>query len=196
MSPDFPEGPKHFDSPELSPAPLDNHAPAMDTLDILKRDRFELLSCYLDGEVTAAERKQVENWLATDPEIQCLHARLLKLRHGLQNLPIPTSQPVAQTVEQVFARIDRRPKRRLILGVAGAVAAVVVGALTSVLPGSHFSPQVAEQAPVEQNENDPDALMLALDRPPIDIPKAPAAKSSRQVPQNPGLYANPGQDIR
>jgi len=27
---------------------------------MLKRDRFELLSAYLDGEVTAAERQQVE----------------------------------------------------------------------------------------------------------------------------------------
>ncbi len=166
----------------------------MDTLDILKRDRFELLSCYLDGEVTAAERKQVENWLATDPEIQHLHARLLKLRRGFQSQPVPTSQPVEQMVEQVFDRIDRRPKLRLILGVAGAVAAVVVGALTSVLPGSHFNPQMAEQVPAEQS--DPEALMLALDRPPIDIPKAPAAKSSRQAPQDPGLYASPGQDIR
>jgi len=165
----------------------------MDTLDILKRDRFELLSCYLDGEVTAAERKQVENWLATDPEIQHLHARLLKLRHEFQSQPVPTSQPVEQLVEQVFDRIDRRPKLRLILGVAGAVAAVVVGALTSVLPGSHFNPQMAEQVPAEQS---PEALMLALDRPPIDIPKAPAAKSNRQNPQDPALYTNPNQDIR
>jgi len=193
MGPDFPKGPKHFDSARLSSAPLDNHAPAMDTLDILKRDRFELLSCYLDGEVTAAERKQVENWLATDPETQRLHARLLKLRQGFQSLPIPTSQPAEQMAEQVFARLDRRPKRRLIWGVAGAVAAVVVGALASVLPSSQLlNPQVAE-VPVEQS--DPEALMLALDRPPIDIPKAPATKSNRQAPQGSGLYA-PGQDIR
>ena len=30
---------------------------------MVKRDRFELISAYLDGEVTAAERKQVEEWL-------------------------------------------------------------------------------------------------------------------------------------
>jgi anti-sigma factor RsiW len=33
-------------------------------------ERFELLSAYLDGEVTASERKQVEAWLATDRAFQ------------------------------------------------------------------------------------------------------------------------------
>ena len=39
-----------------------------------QRDRFELLSAYIDGEVTAAERGQIEQWLTTDPEVQCLYA--------------------------------------------------------------------------------------------------------------------------
>jgi hypothetical protein len=45
-------------------------------MDMVKRDRFELLSAYLDGEVTATERKQVEEWLANDASVQCLYARL------------------------------------------------------------------------------------------------------------------------
>jgi anti-sigma factor RsiW len=44
------------------------------------RDRFELLNAYLDGEVTAAERRQIEDWLTTDSTIQCLYARALELR--------------------------------------------------------------------------------------------------------------------
>ena len=39
---------------------------------MMKRDGYELLSAYLDGEVTAAERKQVEEWLANDPTVQSL----------------------------------------------------------------------------------------------------------------------------
>ncbi len=41
-------------------------------MDMYQRDRFELLSAYLDGEVTAAERRQIEQWLATEPEVQSL----------------------------------------------------------------------------------------------------------------------------
>lgn len=44
------------------------HPPASsESLDNLKRDRFELLSAYLDGEVTSSERHQVEDWLRSDP---------------------------------------------------------------------------------------------------------------------------------
>jgi len=41
-------------------------------MDMLKRDRFELLSAYLDGEVTAAERQQVEaGWEMIQKSIIC-----------------------------------------------------------------------------------------------------------------------------
>ena len=41
-----------------------------------KRDCFELLSAYLDGEVTATERKQVEEWFSTDTSVKCLYKKI------------------------------------------------------------------------------------------------------------------------
>jgi len=198
MSPNLPEGPQHPDSPASSSTSFTNPDPAMDALDILKRDRFELLSCYLDGEVSATERKEVESWLVTDPEIQQLHTRLLKLRHGFQNLPAPvTSQSADKTASEVFARIDRRPKLGLILGIAGTAVAVFTGALTGVLPGSQtFSPQVAERAPQAPASNGPEDLMLALERPPVDIPTNPTAKPDHKAPGDAGLYFDPSEGIR
>jgi len=155
---------------------------------MLQRDRFELLSAYLDGEVTAAERKQVEEWLATDPVIKRLYTRLLELRQGLQSMPVPAaSQSVEQTVDAVFKRVNRRPKQILLWGGA-AVAALFVGAVSGFLPGSNaFRPQFA-RSPVEgagatQNAQVPssaqsvnsDALMIALDQPVVEIPKAPVS---------------------
>lgn len=85
-----------------------------------QRDRFELLSAYLDGEVTASERRQVESWLATDAKTQCLYSRLLTLRQGLQTLPIVKSeQSVEQFVDQMTARLNHQP-RRLDLGRFGS----------------------------------------------------------------------------
>ena len=82
-------------------------------MDMLKRDRFELLSAYLDGEVTACERRQVEDWLANDPESQRLYGRLLTLRQGLQTMPVPsTQQSVENTIEQVYQRMHRRSRHR------------------------------------------------------------------------------------
>lgn len=45
----------------------DSPDPCCGARDMEKRDRFELLSAYLDGEVSATERKQVEDWLQPTP---------------------------------------------------------------------------------------------------------------------------------
>ncbi|MEB3338454.1 MAG: Fis family transcriptional regulator [Leptolyngbyaceae bacterium] len=156
----------------------------MATINSLKRDRFELVSAYLDGEVTAAERKQVEEWLATDPVVKRLHKRLLNLRQGLHSMPIPAStQTTDQTANQVFERLDRRPRLRLIWG-GGAIAALFVGAFVSSLPWSRsWMPQMA-QSPVAsplsvavapQSPLLSDGLMIALERPVVAIPKAPVS---------------------
>jgi hypothetical protein len=55
-----------------SPEPMNTQGQS--NVNAFHGDRFELLSAYIDGEVTAAERKQVEEWLATDPTVQQLHA--------------------------------------------------------------------------------------------------------------------------
>lgn len=154
---------------------------SMGAMDMLKRDRFELLSAYLDGEVTASERQQVEKWLDTDPAIQGLYQRLLKLRQNFQGMPIPVSQPVEQTVEQVFARLDRRPKRALILWGGGAVAAVLIGAFTSLISGNEgLLPQLAQSPEAEPSSA---AVMIALDQPVVSIPKV-------AVPANPSVNPN------
>lgn len=133
-----------------------------------KRDRFELLSAYLDGEVTAAERRQVEQWLDNDPVMQKLHDRLLSLRQGMQCLataPVPMSNPEA-TVQQVMQRLERRPRRLAAVGGLTTVAAVFLGAVMA--PMLRVStPQYAE-VPVPAPESA--GLMIALDSPVVEIP--------------------------
>jgi anti-sigma factor RsiW len=86
-------------------------------MDSQQRDRFELLSAFIDGEVTAAERRQVQELLATDPQMQRLHSRLIKLRQGVQKLPVPAPESTAQeTAQQVFSKIDRRRVRQTVYG--------------------------------------------------------------------------------
>jgi anti-sigma factor RsiW len=148
----------------------------------LQRDRFEMLSAYLDGEVTATERRQVEEWLAHDPSVQQLHARLLKLRQAFRVMPAPApSQPVEAAIDQVFAKIDRRPKLDVIWGgrrtrnfaLPLSLAAMFVGAVTvfglnrSNAPGV---PQpIAVQQPAEPTETG--GLMVALDQPVVSMPQ-------------------------
>ncbi|MBD2344964.1 anti-sigma factor family protein [Anabaena subtropica] len=149
---------------------------ATGAMDMVKRDRFELLSAYLDGEVTAAERRQVEDWLANDVAVQRLYSRLLKLRQGIRTMPIPTAQqPPEVTAQQVFAKVNRRSRLAWKFGGA-AVAACVIGAVSSWLPGRQIGiPQLAQQSQEQttQGVSKSDALpMIALNNPVIEIPKA------------------------
>ena len=143
---------------------------------MVKRDRFELLSAYLDGEVTAAERKQVEDWLANDPSVQSLHKRLLSLRQGLRNLPVPQSEKsIEETVDSVITRLRRRSKIVWMFGGA-AVAACVIGSLSSLIPNGESGIVRLASNPLEQTQksssDDGSFPMVALNKPPLPIPKA------------------------
>jgi len=173
----------HNDNFQSSP---NRQPPSSGLLETIQRDRFELLSAYLDGEVTAAERKQVEEWLATDPTVQHLHTRLLKLRQALQTMPVPTSQrSVQETVDQVLSKVDRKPRMALIWGGA-AIAALFVGTVATLFSGDRsFVPQIAKspeqiQSPLAENPSS-ESLLIALDRPLVAIPKAPVAQPGMPV---------------
>jgi hypothetical protein len=51
------------------------------------QEREELLSAYLDGEVSPDERARVDAWLAESPELRQLHDELLATRAGFKSLP-------------------------------------------------------------------------------------------------------------
>jgi Putative zinc-finger len=162
--------------------------------EMVKRDRFELLSAYLDGEVTAAERRQVEEWLANDASVKCLYARLLNLRQGLQAMPVPASeQPIEKTVQHVMARIRRRAQLAWVFG-GTAVAACVIGSLAGIIPGGDTKTLQLAQQRIEptQQTKEPAAmpaspLMVTLNNPVVEIPKAaitsPAKPTHHQKPK-------------
>ncbi|MBH8555981.1 transcriptional regulator [Nostocaceae cyanobacterium CENA357] len=157
-------------------------------MDMMKRDRFELLSAYLDGEVTAAESRQVEEWLDNDASVQCLYARLLKLRQGLRTLPVPAAQqPPEITVQQVMARLRRRSRLAWVFGGA-AVAACVIGAVSGLLPGGESRTlQLAQKPKAESTQamtmpgSPASPLMVTLNNPVIEIPKAAVASPEKPV---------------
>jgi anti-sigma factor RsiW len=158
----------NFDARKLS------QPEATKEMDSQQRDRFELLSAYIDGEVTATERARVQELLATDADMQRLHARLLKLRQGLHKLPVPSAEATPQeTAQQVFSRLDRRRNQRTVFWGGAAIAAVLVSAFSGILSSTRsLVPQFAGTQP---------PLMISLNQPVIDIPKAPVASPEDSV---------------
>ena len=85
--------------------------------------RFELLSAYIDGEVTPQERLQVQHWLDTEPKFQQLYVQLLRLQKDLDQIPIPPTD-INLLTEKVFTNIDKRRNQRLVLLGSGIIAAI------------------------------------------------------------------------
>lgn len=150
----------------------------------IEPDRFELISAYLDDEVTADERRQVEAWLDNDPEVQALYERLLKLHARFDMMPVPPATvSVEETIDAVFSRLDKKEKPRLILlwSGAGAIAAMFVAAISSLLSGGDsLMPQLVQStqhkvSPISSPQQATVApIRMALDRPVVNIPKKPA----------------------
>ncbi|NJN22538.1 MAG: transcriptional regulator [Leptolyngbya sp. RL_3_1] len=107
--------------------PSGSISPDTSDLDVIKRDRFELLSAYLDGEVCPSDRRLVSSWLANDPETQCLYRRLLYLRQGFQSLcpPAAATQPPDILTNQVYQRLNQGIQRTCMASFAAVVLAVV-----------------------------------------------------------------------
>lgn len=152
------------------------------------RDRFELLSAYLDGEVTADERRQVETWLDTDANTQRLYERLLMVRHSMSSMPVPPSpQSTEQLTNGVFGKLERRRRHRWAWGGA-AIAATVVGTVSALIPINLTSaPQLSKISEstddVASVEVPDDALIIALDQPIIEIPSVDSdiTKANKQM---------------
>jgi hypothetical protein len=156
-------------------------------------ERFELLSAYMDGEVTAEERRLVESWLATEPQVQQMHQRLLSLKDGFSQLPTAeTSRPIQQTIDQVFEKVERRSRLRVLIGGTVAAAAALVATLVGINTIGSGSMQFASQtanrsqqrtAPSPTEEYTTVGYLVTLDDP-ILPPMSKSASGGKSIKQS------------
>ncbi|MEM6610881.1 MAG: zf-HC2 domain-containing protein [Cyanobacteria bacterium P01_C01_bin.72] len=140
-------------------------------LDSMTDRDFELISAYIDGELSPAERKQVQHWLDQDPQVKSLYTQLLRLQGQMQNLPAPAeSESTAQITAQVFQTVDSQRRRRRLIFSGSAIAASLLTAI-SLFPGAN-SWRFAQSPSVNQSEADTVMLAVALNTPAINIPKS------------------------
>jgi anti-sigma factor RsiW len=144
-------------------------------LDVTKRDRFELLSAYLDGEVTSEERRLVATWLDEDPETQGLYQRLLQLRQGFHGI---CGEGTSGDASQAMAKavINKLNHRFRLTCMAGMTAAAV--ATLGIFSGALNTPLGPQQ--IVQSSNSQENLKIALDQPPIAIPKPTLLEAATQ----------------
>jgi len=131
-------------------------------------ERFELLSAYLDGEVTPTERQQVEAWLANDLAFQHQYRQMQQMQHAFPRMTVPSSQSAAALSAGVFAKLDRHRHRKLAIIGGGAIAATLVAAVTGL--GSLFSNPNPQLQFAANKANIPAPMMLALNDPILAMP--------------------------
>lgn len=138
-------------------------------------ERFELLSAYLDGEVTACERQQVEAWLATDRAFQQQYRQMQNIHVAFPRMTVPSSQSAEALAEGVFAQIDRNRNRKFFWIGGGAIAATLLAAVTGL--GGLFGDRSPQLQFAAHKANTPAPLMVALNDPILAMP----AKEDRLI---------------
>ena len=134
-------------------------------------EQFELVSAYIDDEVTEQERLQVEQWLADDPAIQVLYADLGGITESLKQAPVPISLSAEQTLAGVMAKVETQQTKRWKWG-GSAIAAGLAVAISSVFVGSQQPGlQLATTDPAL--DASPDSLQVAQSPTPEDVGVAP-----------------------
>jgi anti-sigma factor RsiW len=123
-------------------------------------EHFELLSAYLDGELSLEETTKVESLLANNQDLQQKYQQLLKLRQTLQQLPsLSTSVSFEQLSQGVFTKVTKQRQGKRWLWGGSAIAALSVTALSGLFtPNSNIIPQLA------QTRNYDQGLVVAINR--------------------------------
>lgn len=111
-------------------------------------EKFELLSAYLDGEVTTAERKQVDLWLQEDASFKAMYSKMRGMHTAIEQIPLPpVTESINKFADQVFAKIDQRRQFKFLKVVGGACVAGVMAAgavFTATFQGSNHQLQMAK----------------------------------------------------
>ncbi len=137
-------------------------------------DYFELLSAYVDGELSTPQKNQVQALLDRDPQVKQVYTQLLALQSQMQqSIAPPCEKSVDEITKGVFRLVDRRHsyKRKLVWG-GGAIAASLFAIISGVIPGVSPGLKMAKlDAPAVVNSS---AVMLAVavNKPAINIPKS------------------------
>ena len=131
-------------------------------------ERFELLSAYLDGEVTTHERLQVETWLASDRAFQHQYQQLKQIQQVIPRITVPSSQSAQALATGVFVKLDRQRNRKLAMLGGGALLATLVAAVTGL--GGLFGDNNPQLQFAANKADTPAPLMVALNDPILAMP--------------------------
>jgi len=132
-----------------------------------EQQRFELLSTYIDRELSPEETAKVEQWLREDQQARQAYQSLSKLRYRLRETPAPPSQTSSEVLsERVIRRANHQGLMQTMLWSGSTIAAIFVTAVTGIwsFKGS-VMPRFAQSEQVNSS-----SLTIAVNQPVLEIP--------------------------
>lgn len=145
---------------------------------------FERLSAYFDGEATPEECRAIQQLLDTNADVKRQYLHLHQLRQGLQAMPVPAGESPHRLGKRVLARLDRSRAKVISLWGGGAIAALFIAGVMGQMPRAN-QPNIAQNPPMptsvptvvtpNANVNGEEPLIVALNRPVLQIPKLATA---------------------
>lgn len=140
-------------------------------------DHFELLSAYLDRELSPEENRKVEQWLNYDPQAQKIYQHLSRLRYHLQHHPAPASSFSAEELtQQVVTKSRQQTWQQVAFWGKRTLLAIFITVTSGTLAWTNSSSfRLADSSQSEPSSNS--ALMISVDRPIMEIPVAPNSSS-------------------
>ena len=149
--------------------------------DTAELDYFELLSAYIDDELSPKERDRVQYWLDNDPAIKTTYSQLLNLQTQIQKIPTPPSVQIETLSAEVFQKIDnRRCQKRCVVWGVGAIAATLLAALSGIVPGINTTEFKLAQ-PGSETFSEPLMVAVAINKPAVKIPKSAVSSSTQTI---------------
>jgi predicted anti-sigma-YlaC factor YlaD len=161
----------------------------LDELDTKEMEKFELLSAYLDGEVTVAERKQVEQWLQEDAAFKAMHQNMRRMHGAMEKIPAPATAPIGEFADGVFAKINHRRRNNWLKAIGGTCAAALlaVGGTVAASWNNLTTPSIPQLAKISlpapganSLELAPEPIMVSLNAPIVQITPAKAKDTKSQ----------------
>ena len=171
----------------------DEHPSAID----LDRARWELLSAYIDGELTSSERLQVEQWLHHDLCFQQAYREITRIQEGFSKLPFPPSESSYSSSgiemdEKVLSALQRDPLSAFVSPKVARRFAKIAAGLALIVGGGAFwqlkpiqSPQMASSIPEPAVESQSDLFLdVSAETFPSDLMSTDKARLYLLSPSN------------
>ena len=141
---------------------------------------WEALSAYVDGEATAQEREQIEQYLTSDPAYRQAYSTLLHLQDGLAGLSVPNANEhpsisADEMADAVLKRLEQAPLSGTVSPTWARRCARIAAGLVLLVSAGSLLWRVEQPSPPE--------LVISLDEPPLDIPAEMGLSTELGVPE-------------